>query len=170
MSVVFMSGDITQISCDAIVNPANSYGYMGGGVAGAIKRVGGIEIEREAISKAPIKIGKAVVTTAGNLPCKYIIHAPTMKQPAMQIGLENVKLATQAALDLAVKLNLRSIAIPGMGTGVGGVPIDDAAKAIVKIAKDFEDKFEKIILIDRNDEIVKSFKNFINNQETTAKN
>ncbi|MDH7517323.1 MAG: macro domain-containing protein [Candidatus Thermoplasmatota archaeon] len=156
-----MSGDITQVRCDAIVNPANSYGYMGGGVAGTIKRVGGIQIEREAVSKAPIKVGEAVATTAGNLPCKYVIHAPTMKQPATKIGLENVKLATQAALDLAVKLNIKSIAIPGMGTGVGGVPADNAAKAIVSITKKFENKFEKIVLIDRNDEMVESFKKIL---------
>lgn len=161
MTIIVEKGDLTQISCDAIVNPANSFGYMDGGVAGAIKRVGGIEIEKEAVSKAPIEVGNAVVTTAGTLPCKYVIHAPTMRQPAMRIGVENVKLATKAALNLASKLNLKSIAIPGMGTGVGGVPIDDAAKAIVKIAKEFENKFEKIILIDRNDEMIKSFHQFL---------
>ena len=161
MAIVVEKGDLTKISCDAIVNPANSFGYMGGGVAGAIKRVGGIEIEKEAVSKAPIDVGKAIVTTAGALPCKYVIHAPTMKQPAMMIGVENVKLATKAALNLASKLNLKSIAIPGMGTGVGGVPTDDAARAIVKIAREFEDKFEKIILIDRNDEMIKSFHQFL---------
>ena len=130
MTIVVKKGDLTQIVCDAIVNPANSYGYMGGGVAGAIKRVGGIEIEKEAISKAPIVVGKAVATTAGALPCRYVIHAPTMKRPAMKIDVENVKLATRAALEIGIKLNLKTIGIPGMGTGVGGVPADKAAKAI----------------------------------------
>jgi len=157
MGIIVKKGDITQIDCDAIVNPANSHGYMGGGVAGAIKRIGGVEIEKEAISKAPIKIGKAVSTKAGLLPCKYVIHAPTMEKPAMRIGIENVKLATKAALNLGANLNLKTIAIPGMGTGVGGVPTDDAAKAISDIAKEFEKKFEKIILIDRNQEMVDSF-------------
>lgn len=161
MAIVVERGDLTQISCDAIVNPANSYGYMGGGVAGAIKRIGGIEIEKEAISKAPIDVGKAVMTTAGSLPCKYVIHAPTMKQPAMRIGVENVTLATRAAFELGVKLNLKSIAIPGMGTGVGGVSTDDAAETIAMTAKEFENKFEKIILIDRNEEMVKAFMRFI---------
>lgn len=161
MSIIVIKGDLTQTECDAIVNPANSFGFMGGGVAGVIKRVGGIEIEKEAISKAPIPIGKAVATTAGNLPCKYVIHAPTMKQPAMRIGTENVKLATKAALELGVKLNLKSIAIPGMGTGVGGVPTHEAAKAMVNIAKEFENKFEKIILIGIHEDLVKSFRNFI---------
>lgn len=161
MAIIAEKGDLTKIVCDAIVNPANSYGYMGGGVAGAIKRMGGVEIENEAISKAPIEVGKAVETTAGNLPCKYVIHAPTMKEPAMRIGVENVKLATRAALELGVQLKLKSIAIPGMGTGVGRVPVEDAAKAIVEIAKEFEDKIEKIFLIDRNDDMTESFNKFI---------
>ncbi len=161
MTIVVRRGDITQIDCDAIVNPANSFGYMGGGVAGAIKRIGGIEIENEAISKAPINIGKAIATTAGNLPCKYVIHAPTMEKPAMKIGVENVKLATHAALDLGVELNLKTIAIPGMGTGVGRVPVEDAAKAITGIAKEFENKFEKIILVDRNQDMANSFSKYI---------
>jgi len=161
MSIVVKRGDLTQISCGAIVNPANSFGYMGGGVAGAIKRIGGIEIEKEAVSKAPIPVGTAVETTAGNLPCKYVIHAPTMKQPAMRIDKENVKLATKAALELGVELNLKSIAIPGMGTGVGRVPVEDAAKAIAGIAKEFENKFERIILIDRNEKMVNFLKTYI---------
>jgi O-acetyl-ADP-ribose deacetylase (regulator of RNase III) len=161
MTISIEKGDITKISCDAIVNPANSLGYMGGGVAGAIKRIGGFIIEKEAVSKAPIPVGKAIVTAAGSLPCKYVIHAPTMKSPAMLIGVENVKLATKAAFDLGVKLNLKSIAIPGMGTGVGGVPPNDAARSIIEIAKVFEVKFEKIILIDRNDEMIKSFFQFL---------
>jgi O-acetyl-ADP-ribose deacetylase (regulator of RNase III) len=161
MTIVIEKGDLTKISCDAIVNPANSFGYMGGGVAGAIRKTGGDVIEKEAVSKAPITVGKAIVTSAGTLPCKYVIHAPTMKQPAKIIGVNNVKLATKAAFDLGVKLKLKSIAIPGMGTGVGGVPTSDAAKAIIEIASEFEEKFEKIILIDRNDEMIKSFHQFL---------
>lgn len=161
MSIVVEQGDLTQVSCDAIVNPANSFGYMGGGVAGAIKRVGGVEIENEAVSKAPIEVGKAVVTTGGSLACKYVIHAPTMEQPAMRISVENVRLATRAALELGVELNLKTIAIPGMGTGVGRVSVEDAAEAIVNIAKEFENKFEKIILLDRNKGMINSFKSFL---------
>ena len=161
MTIFIEKGDLTKISCDAIVNPANSLGYMGGGVAGAIKRVGGYIIEKEAVTKAPIPVGMAVATTAGTLPCKFVIHAPTMKKPALNIDVNNVKLATKAAFDLGVKLKLKSIAIPGMGTGVGGVPTNDAAKAIIEIVKEFENKFEKIILIDRNDEMIKSFHQFL---------
>ena len=161
MTIVVEKGDLTQIDCDAIVNPANSYGYMGGGVAGAIKRIGGIEIEKEAISKAPIDVGRAVATNSGLLPCRYVIHAPTMKRPAMRIDVGNVKLATKAALEIGVKLKLRTIAIPGMGTGVGGVSVDRVAEAIATLAKEFEDKFEKILLIDRNEDMIESFKKFL---------
>jgi len=161
MSIVVKRGDITQLSCDAIVNPANSFGYMGGGVAGAIKRIGGNEIEREAVSKAPIRIGSAIATTAGTLPCKYVIYAPTMKQPAMKINVDNVKQATRAALKLGAELNLKTIAIPGMGTGIGRVPVEDAAEAIVTIAKTFENSFENIYLIDRNEDMVDSFNRFL---------
>jgi len=161
MSIFVKKGDLTKIVCDAIVNPANSFGFMGGGVAGAIKRVGGREIENEAVAKSPINVGEAIVTTPGSLPCKYVIHAPTMKQPAMRIPIENVKLATRAAFELALKLDVKSIAIPGMGTGVGGVSTDSAAKEIVNISKEYEDKFEKIILLDRNDEMIRSFEKYL---------
>jgi len=160
MTIYIKKGDLTNISCDAIVNPANSYGYMGGGVAGAIKRIGGIEIEKQAVSKSPIPVGDAIYTDAGSLPCKYVIHAPTMKKPAMRIDVGNVRLATKAALELGLKLNIKTIAIPGMGTGVGRVPVDDAAKAISFIAKEYETKFEKIFLIDRNQEMIDSFKKY----------
>ena len=161
MTIIVEKGDLTKISCDAIVNPANSYGYMGGGVAGAIKRVGGIVIEKEAISKAPIDVGKAVATTGGSLPCRYVIHAPTMKRPAMRIDVENVRLATKASLETGIKLNIKSIAIPGMGTGVGGVSVEKAAEVITHLAKEFENKFETIFLIDRNEEMIESFKRYL---------
>jgi len=161
MPIFVKEGDLTQTSCDAIVNPANSYGLMGGGVAGAIRRVGGKEIEDEAVAKSPINVGEAIVTTPGSLPCRYVIHAPTMREPAMKIPVENVKLATDAALKLALQINVKSIAIPGMGTGVGGVSKDAAAKVIVGIAKEFEDKFEEIILLDRNTETINCFKKYL---------
>ena len=161
MSISVISGDITKFNCDAIVNPANSYGYMGGGVAGAIKRVGGIEIEREAVLKAPIPVGSAIATTAGSLNCQFVIHAPTMEKPAMRIPVDNVKKATKAALELGFKLRLKKIAIPGMGTGVGGVLPHDAAKTMIFVAKDFKDKFENITFIDRDLKMIDAFKSEI---------
>ena len=161
MSLDVKTGDITKVCCDAIVNPANSFGYMGGGVAGAIKRVGGIEIEKEAVSKAPIDVGSAVITTAGMLPCTFVIHAPTMEKPAMRIPVENVAKATFAALTLAEQLKIKRIAIPGMGTGVGGVAPADAARAMINVAREFENKFDSIIFVDRNENMINAFMKFL---------
>ncbi|MBN2603300.1 MAG: macro domain-containing protein [Candidatus Thermoplasmatota archaeon] len=161
MVILIQNKDLTQVRCDGIVNPANSSGYMGGGVAGAIKRAGGSIIEKQAVMQAPIPVGGAVITTGGNLPCNFVIHAPTMERPAMHIGLENVKVATIAALKIASNKKLKSIAIPGMGTGVGGVDKKAAAKAMMSIVKEFEDKFEKIILVDRNQIFIDALKQFL---------
>lgn len=161
MPIFVEEGDITKIVCDAIVNPANSYGYMGGGVAGAIKRAGGIEIENEAVSKGPIAVGSAIATTSGGLPCKCVIHAPTMEQPAMRVGIDNVKSATKAALEFALKNKIKIIAIPGMGTGVGGVSKEDAAREMVKIAKEYESKFKKIIFVGYNKDLASEFRKYI---------
>lgn len=155
MKITIIQGDITTVEVDAIVNAANSYGYMGGGVAGAIKKVGGEEIETEAVSKAPIPIGSAVITTGGRLKCRYVIHAPTMEQPASLIDVGNVIEATKAALECADENNLKKIAIPGMGTGVGGVPRDKAAVAMINVIVNFNEKsLEEVILVDRNKEMV----------------
>lgn len=124
-------GDITQSQAEAIVNPANSRLMMGGGVAGAIKRIGGPTIEKEALQKAPIRVGEAIATNAGKLGARYVIHAPTMSLPAMSTDLRSVEKATSAALRVAKNLRLTSIAIPGMGTGVGGVPVNKAARTMV---------------------------------------
>lgn len=160
MSIIIKQGDITQIDCDAIINPANSFGYMGGGVAGAIKRAGGKEIEKEAVSKAPIIVGKAIVTTAGSLPCKYVIHAPTMKRPAMITSVKNIQRATYAALKLAENLGCRCISIPGMGTGVGNISPEKAALVLTKILKEFEDIFETIIIIDKSKKLIDTFNKY----------
>ena len=124
-------GDITDVPADAIVNPANSLGLMQGGVALAIKEAGGDAIEEEARASAPIAVGAAIVTTAGNLFAKSVIHVPTMEEPGMKIGVENVRRATRAALLAAARYGHQVIAFPAIGTGVGGVPFDEAARAMV---------------------------------------
>jgi len=131
VTVTIMSSDITKLQVDAIVNAANSQLIMGGGVAGAILRAGGREIQEEAIKKAPVPVGKAVATTAGKLKAKYVIHAPTMELPAMSATSQRVRLATRGALECAVQLEISSIAFPGMGTGVGGLSLEEAASVMV---------------------------------------
>ncbi|UXD21650.1 Appr-1-p processing domain containing protein [Ignicoccus pacificus DSM 13166] len=134
--VVVAEGDITEFDGDAIVNAANSLMIMGGGVAGAIKRKGGEEIEREARTKAPVPVGKAIATTGGRLKVKYVIHAPTMERPAMRIGRRNAYLAAKAALELAKEMGLKRIALPALGAGVGGLSVREATEEIMRALKE----------------------------------
>jgi len=154
------SGDITKLEVDSIVNPANSLLLMGGGVAGAIKRAGGEEIEKEALKYTPIPVGKAVATTAGKLKAKAVIHAPTMERPAMRTSVDKVKAAVKAALECAEEKGYVSVAFPGMGTGVGGVPVDAAANAMVEVIKEFVDQgtsVKRIILIGSGKDLTNAF-------------
>jgi O-acetyl-ADP-ribose deacetylase (regulator of RNase III) len=125
-------GSILDADAEVIVNAANGLGMMGGGVAGVIKRAAGIEVEEEARRQAPIAVGTAVCTSGGRTRFKGIIHAPTMSQPGMRIDPQNVALATRAALALADAEGFGSMAIPGMGTGVGGVAQAEAAALIIR--------------------------------------
>lgn len=157
-------GDITKLEVDAIVNAANTRLYMGGGVAGAIKRAGGKEIEEEAVKKGPIKIGEAVETTAGKLKAKYVIHSPTMELD-FKTDENKIRLAMKAALKKADELGIESIAFSALGTGVGGFPKDKAAKVMVEELKKHIDegtKLKKVILADISEEQVEFFKKAIN--------
>ena len=126
-----VQGDITEIEVDAVVNAANNHFWMGGGVAGAIKRKGGIEIEREAVSKGPVSVGEVIVTGAGKLPAKWVIHAAVMGQELIT-SREYIKQATRNSIIKASKLKISSIAFPALGTGVGGFPYEEAAKAMIE--------------------------------------
>jgi O-acetyl-ADP-ribose deacetylase (regulator of RNase III) len=161
MHITARRKDITEVSADAIVNPSNSYGVMGGGVAWVIKKKGGQEIEDEAVAQAPIGVGSAVLTTGGSLKAKHVIHATTMTEPAQRIGTENVKKATRAALECAAQNGLKSVAFPGMGTGVGGVGLGDAAGAMVEVIRNFstsDSTIREVILIGYEKEMYEAFK------------
>ncbi len=145
--VVVVEGDITKAVVDSIVNPANSLMIMGGGVAGAIKAVGGDEIEKEARKYAPVPIGKAVATKAGKLKARYVIHAPTMEMPAMSIPLDNAIKATRAALEEASKLDINSIAFPAMGAGVGGLSVREVSRAMAREFLKFNREKPSIIVM-----------------------
>ena len=154
-NIKIVKGSLTEVEADAIVNPANSYGYMGGGVAGVIKEQGGIEIERAAIDFSPLEIGQAYLTTAGQLKFKGVIHAPTMEMPVQGIPLYNVAMATKGALETADDLGFKSLAFPGMGTGVGKVKPAEAAKAMLAEIKKFKPRhLQTIILADVNEKMV----------------
>ena len=162
MEVRFLVGDITKLEVDAIVNPANSEGEMSGGVAAAIKKSGGKKIEQEAMELAPIPLGNAVVTSAGKLKCEYVIHAPTMMVPVQRTSVEKISSAVTAALQVSTELSIRRLAIPGMGTGTGKVPIEDAAKAIADAIRRFStssNAISEIIFVDKNKEWVQAMEN-----------
>jgi O-acetyl-ADP-ribose deacetylase (regulator of RNase III) len=123
-------GDITQITVDAVVNAANNRLWMGGGVAGALKRAGGPEVEAEALSKGPIPVGEAAVTGAGRLPCRYVIHAAVMGQD-LRTDAEKIRHATRNSLLRADELGVKTIAFPALGTGVGGFPLGECARIMI---------------------------------------
>lgn len=149
ISIDIVHGSILDVEADAIVNAANSLGIMGGGVAGVIKRAAGQEVENEARRCAPIAVGKAILTSGGATKFRGIIHAPTMPQPGMMISSANVALATKAALAEADDHGFESIAIPGMGTGVGGVSHRDAAAMMILEIKSYSPRsLKSVILVD----------------------
>lgn len=159
MRVEVVKGDITELEIEAIVNPANSQLRMGGGLAGVIKDSGGDEIEKEARKKAPVDVGSAVLTSAGSLPSDHVIHSPTMKDPAQKISTDNVRASIRGVLKCAEENELEEVAIPGLGTGIGGVSPQDAASTMLKELSELEsDKLERVVLVGFNQELYEAFK------------
>jgi O-acetyl-ADP-ribose deacetylase (regulator of RNase III) len=151
-------GDIMTLFVDAIVNPADPRGVMTEGVAGAIKAAGGDEIEREAVAKAPIAAGSGIATTAGTLQNLGIIHVAVAAEPGGASSPDTVKRAASAALMLAEELHLESIAIPGLGTGSGGVSPDDSASAIFEAIRAHKPKsLSDVTLVSRDEGVVAAF-------------
>jgi O-acetyl-ADP-ribose deacetylase len=137
MRLEVVEGDITQLEVDAIANAANNHLWMGAGVAGAIKRAGGEEIEREAVAQGPIEIGDAVATGAGRLKARHVIHGAVMGQDLRTNG-DLVRRTTRRCLELADELECRSLALPAFGTGVGGFPLDECAQIMVGEARGYD--------------------------------
>jgi O-acetyl-ADP-ribose deacetylase (regulator of RNase III)/RimJ/RimL family protein N-acetyltransferase len=122
--------DITKLEVDAIANAANTLLAHGGGVAGAISRAGGPAIQAESDAKAPIGLGEAVETTAGSMPSRWVIHAATMEMD-FRTDADIIERATRSTLAKADELGARSLALVAFGTGVGGFPLDEAARIMV---------------------------------------
>ncbi len=147
VEIKIVKGDITGSDTDIIVNAANSGLWMGSGVAGAIKSKGGGEIEKEAIAKGPIEIGGAVETSAGKLPHKYVIHAAGMG-PDLKTDRDKVYLATKNSLELADRLGVGSIAFPAIGTGVGGMSLDECAEVMLGTVRELEGRLTALQRVD----------------------
>ena len=137
-TIKLVQGDITDLKLDAIVNAANAGLVLGGGVAGAIRKKGGPSIQEECYKKYPngTFVGGAVITGAGNLKSKRVIHAVG---PRMGEGNEDEKLknATLNSLRLMDKHNLKSLAFPAISTGIFDYPIDKCAKIMISTTKDY---------------------------------
>lgn|GEM_PF-138668 len=188
VEIIVAKGDITESSSEAIVNAANNQFYMGGGVAGAIKRKGGKAIEEEAIKQGPVKVGEAVITGAGALKAKYVIHAATMAMPAYrQAGIsrqrrarlnENIEVAGKTdeniireaaynTLMAAQNKKISSIAFCALGCGVGGFSYEAASKIMAQEVFRYlqavkEPTLKKIEFILFSEESMKIFKKNIN--------
>ena len=156
-----MRGDITERNTDAIVNAANSYLNHGGGVAAAIVRKGGSTIQDESDKIGFVSVGSAVITTAGKLTSKAVIH---VVGPKIGEGNEDEKLtnAVKNALLLASKQNFSSISMPAISSGIFGFPKDKCAKILVEESKRFlENETTSIEVIEFciiDDETIEYFK------------
>lgn len=157
-AVTVVQDDITTLDIEAIVNPANARLEMGGGLAGIIREKGGETVQTEARKKAPVPVGEAVVTTAGDLPAWYVIHAPTMEQPAQRVTDDNAGKAMAAVLRCAEEHGIREVAVPGLGTGVGGVTPRDAAEAMVTAIRTWGGELpERVVLVGYEDALYEAF-------------
>jgi O-acetyl-ADP-ribose deacetylase (regulator of RNase III) len=145
--IKIVEGNIALLDCEAVVNAANKYLQLGGGVAGAIRTYGGPRIQEECDQLAPINVGQAVITSGGNLKAKSVIHAVG---PVNGEGNEEAKLAgaTLSSLRIAKDRKIETIAFPAISTGIYGFPIEQCAEIMLRAAIDFlrKNDFPKVIL------------------------
>jgi O-acetyl-ADP-ribose deacetylase (regulator of RNase III) len=158
-TVEVLEADITTLEVDAIANAANTRLLHGGGVAAAISRAGGPAIQVESDRKAPIGLGQAVETTAGEMPARWVIHAATMELGG-PTSADIIRRATAATLWKAEELNARSLALVAFGTGVGGFPLDQAAEIEVEEVRrhlDTGSRLERIVFAVHGDDARAAF-------------
>jgi O-acetyl-ADP-ribose deacetylase (regulator of RNase III) len=168
--ITLLKGDLTLVSADAIVNAANNALWMGGGVAGALKRAGGKEIEEEAVKQGPIPVGEAVVTGAGALKARYVIHAAVMASDLVT-DEDKIRSATLNSLLRAEELGLKSIAFPALGTGVGGFPYSRAAKAMTDAVNEHlagDSCLEEVLFVLYGDEAFEAFEKQLRGLSSSA--
>jgi O-acetyl-ADP-ribose deacetylase len=151
-----IAADVTKLEVDAIANAANTMLRHGGGVAGAISRAGGPEVQRESDAKAPIELGEAVETTAGDMPARWVIHAATMELGG-PTSAEIIERATRSTLAKAEELGARSLALVAFGTGVGGFPLGEAAEIMVTAARAHTGGLERIVFAVHGEDAERAF-------------
>jgi O-acetyl-ADP-ribose deacetylase (regulator of RNase III) len=159
-----LDADITTLEVDAIANAANTRLLHGGGVAGAIAQAGGDAIERESRELAPIGLGEAVETSGGEMPCRWVIHAATMELGG-PTSASAIRRATASTLSLADELGARTLALVAFGTGVGGFPLQQAARIEVEeVRKHLEagSRLERIVFAVRGEAARDAFEAALN--------
>ena len=129
--IILMQGDLTEMETDAIVNAANNDLILGGGVAGAIRRKGGEEIQRECNEIGSIPVGGAALTTGGSLKARHVIHAASMQLGGVTTAAA-LRSSTAHSLRIAAEKGLRTIAFPAVGTGIAGFPLDECARIMLR--------------------------------------
>lgn len=167
MKIKLIKGDITKLETDAIVNAANTSLLGGGGVDGAIHRVGGKQILEECIEirnrQGGCKVGEAVITNAGNLPSKKVIHTvgPVWSGNNNEgVSLKNCYLNS---LKLAEENGIHSIAFPNISTGIYRFPKYRAAKIAIEAVSSFQSKIiEKVVFVCFDDENFRIYKELLN--------
>jgi len=127
--IVIIAGDLVEQQVDAIVNAANNELLLGGGVAGAIRRRGGPSIQRECDAHGPVKVGEAAITGGGELAAPYVIHAASM-QLGGRTTAESLRSSMEQVMRLAREHGVRTIAVPAVGTGIAGFPMDECARVM----------------------------------------
>ena len=131
---MIIAGDIVEQRVDAIVNAANNDLVLGAGVAGAIRKRGGPAIQHECDTHGPVKVGEAALTGAGELPARYVIHAASMS-----LGGRTTARSLESSMDHAFRLarehDVRTIAVPAVGTGIAGFPIDECARVMARCVR-----------------------------------
>ena len=155
-SIEVSDTDITTLAVDAIANAANTELRHGGGVAAAIARAAGPELERESRERAPIGLGEAVATTGGDLPARWVIHAATMELGG-PTSAEIIERATESTLRKAEELECRSLALVAFGTGVGGFPLEEAARIMVGAVRRHRGGLEHVVFAVHGDEAEAAF-------------
>ena len=149
--------DIAGLDVDAVVNAANDHLWMGAGVAGALKKAGGDEIEREAKAKGPIEVGEAVVTGGGRLKARHVIHAAVMPQFLPRTSADAIARATAASLARAEEIGARTVGFPAFGTGVAGFPVAESARIMVAAVRAHSGSVEEVVFALRGDDAVRAF-------------
>jgi len=156
-----LAADVTELDVDAITNAANTQLKHGGGVAAAISRAGGPQVQRESDAKAPIGLGDAVETTAGDMPARYVIHAATMELGG-PTSAEIISRATHSTLAKADELGCRSLALVAFGTGVGGFPLKDAARLMVGAVREHKPRsLQRVVFAVHGDEAERAFRSAV---------